>query len=90
MKLEDVPDEMTLRNGEVVVLTYGERRILKKLYELEKLWAKFGKNLTLFNGDSLFYLRETENRPFCQNDCIENFFGIKGEAGEPDRFPEKN
>ena len=89
MKMEEVPQEVTKDCGEEVILTHGERRILKKLMELEKLWKVYGKNLTFHNGDTLMYLLEKENRPACWSDTIWSFPYIKGEGGDPDVYPEE-
>ena len=83
MKLSDIPETFYKMNGQEVLLTKGERSIVKKLRELNSLWKKHGQNLKLYNGDSLFYM-EDKGQCGCWNDMIESFLHIDGDGGDPD------
>lgn len=84
-KLSDIPNTIEKEDGTEIELTYGERRIIKKLFELEELWLKHGENLTLLNGQDLLYMKGINRAP-CYSDTIQSF-RIRGEGGDPDRHP---
>lgn len=48
-------NEFESNNDDLIKLTDGELKIVKKLKQLNRLWKKHGHNLVLFNGCSLRY-----------------------------------
>ena len=89
MKMEEIAKTITRKDGKEITLTFGERRILRKLHELNELWKEHGENLTLLNGDELIYLAKEEDRLLCWNDSIGSFSGIKATGGDPLTFAEE-
>lgn len=56
-------------------LTEDEKKIIKALSRLEKLWKKHGKGLILYNGNDL-------RRGHSISHSIATFPGIKGDGGD--------
>lgn len=59
-----------------IELTEGEKKIVKALNRLSKLWERHGENLLLFNGRSLRY-KGTDHASE-----IDFFAGIRGDGGD--------
>jgi len=62
-------------NGDII-LTDGEKKIVRALSRLEKLWEQHGENLLLFNGQSLRYKGVDIS---CE---LTSFPSIKGDGGD--------
>jgi len=62
-------------------ITEGEKKIIRALYRLEKLWQQYGDNLLLFNGNSL---RKGGRSQKYEIDA----FNIRGDGLNSDRFLE--
>jgi len=60
-------------------LSKGEQEIVDELRKLERLWKKHGKNLILYNGNSL-----RKNHPSAENEIA--IFKIRGEGGDGGDF----
>lgn len=59
-----------------MIYTNEEKKIIKALAALERLWEKHGVGLVLFNGNSL------RRAPGASSDEICSFPGIRGDGGD--------